>query len=162
MQNELAKSLARFVRESADRLAGLEATSLDTAAGPQGWTPRQTIGHLIDLATRHQYALIAAAAPGHTGELSVPACDPQHWVEHQGYEHGDWNQLLVYWLAVNYQMAQTLAHTTDAHFAVPVRIGDDPPVGLKFLHDTYVDDLKQHLAQLDAEVDLPADPDTDG
>lgn len=151
MQNDHAKALIRFVRESADRLAGLDPTILDAKAGPHGWNPKQTIGHLIDLATRHQHALVAAAAPTHEGELALPQHDAQHWVTHQGYEHGDWNQLLVFWLALNFQIAQTLAHTTDAHFTVPVRVGDDPPVGLRFLHDTYVDHLKQHISELEDE-----------
>ncbi len=149
MQNDHAKTLVGFVRESADRLAGLDPTILDAQAGPQGWNPRQTVGHLIDLALHHQHALVAAAAPTHRGELQLPQPDAQHWIDHQGYEHGDWNQLLVYWLAANYQMAQTLAHTTDDHFAVPVRVGDDPPVGLRFLHETYTDRVKQHVAELE-------------
>jgi len=149
MQNENAKQLIRDVKEAADRLAGLDPTLLDAKAGPHGWNPRQTVGHLIDLATRHQHALVAAAAPRHTGELTVPEHDAHHWVNHQGYAHGDWNQLLVFWLAVNFQIAQTLANTTDDHFAVPVRVGDDPPVGLRFLHHTYIDHVKQHVAEIE-------------
>ena len=148
MQHDYAKTLIRLVRDTADQLSGLDPTTLDVRVTAGSWSKKEILGHLIDSATNNQQRIVRAAAPDHTGELVTPGYDQRHWVHLQAWHDGDWNQLLVHWLAANFQIAQTVARISDASLLVPVRIGDHPPVSLKFMLEDYVEHLNHHIAQL--------------
>ncbi len=150
MQNDYSKNLFRLVREAADRLSSLDPETLETREHAEAWSKKEILGHLIDSAANNQQRFVRAADPDHTGELVTPSYNHRHWVDLQGWQHGDWNQLLVFWLAYNFQIAQTVAQIPDDALNTPIRVGDTPPVSLTFLLEDYVEHLKHHVAQLDA------------
>ena len=125
--------------------------------GPQAWSAREVLGHLIDSASNNHGRFVRAR---HVDHLDFDGYDQNAWIEVQGYSQTPWSELLVLWRAYNLHLARVIELT-------PVEVREAPrarhaleriawktvpqtsPATLGYFMDDYVGHLEHHLAQID-------------
>ena len=157
---EVVADFRATIEQSAERLLALDERERDRrAAGDEGWTPKQIVGHLVDsAANNHRRFVLGQFAD----DLTFDGYAQEDWVRAQAYERADWDALVALWRSYNLHLAHVMAcapaellrreraaHTLDriAFKTVPA----DRPATLEYLMRDYVGHLKHHLRQIFAE-----------
>jgi len=133
------------VQRAAGVLSSMSEAQAARPALAGGWSAKQVLGHLIDSAgNNHQRFVRAALAESYEGPTYAQA----EWVRVQGYEQAPWTLLVETWSSMNRMLAHVLAQLPAEKAGVPCRVGDNAPMTLAELADSYVTHLRHHLAQL--------------
>jgi hypothetical protein len=154
---EVVADFRRTVEQSAARLLALDEGARDRrAAGDEGWTPKQIVGHLVDSAANNHRRFVLGQF---TDDLVFDGYAQEDWVRAQRYGEADWDTLVALWRSYNLHLAHVMAcapeevlrreraaHTLDriASKTVPA----DRPATLEYLMRDYVVHLKHHLRQI--------------
>jgi DinB superfamily len=127
---------------------GMPELQLETA--PDKWTPKQTIGHLIDSAVNNHQRFVRAQIPTHlkNGTLEIDGYAQNNWVAVGGYAARDWNALLELCFGLNAQILHVMKHVNPESLNVSVIIGGGSPAPLEAVMIDYVGHLKHHLESL--------------
>jgi DinB superfamily len=157
---EVVADFRRTVEQTAPRLLALDEGERDRrAAGDEGWTPKQIVGHLVDSAANNHRRFVLGQF---TDDLAFDGYAQEDWVRSQAYDRADWATLVALWRAYNLHLAHVMshapadvlrreraAHTLDriAFKAVPA----ERPATLEYLMRDYVGHLKHHLRQIFTE-----------
>ena len=110
--------------------------------GPQTWSNKQELGHLLDSVTNNRVRFIRAALDGH---YEGPTYDGPGWVELGGYAEMRWVDLVDIWKALNLMLAGTLARIPPERLTAPCRIAGAELVTLEFLVEDYIMHMRHHL-----------------
>ncbi len=114
---------------------------------PGGWTRKQILGHLIDSAANNRQRFVRAAIDGrYTG----PGYAQDAWVAAHGYSDESWETLLRWWQAEHEILMAAVDRIPEERLEAACRVGDDPPVTLRFLIEDYVRHQQGHFRQLQA------------
>jgi hypothetical protein len=143
----LSAELLRVVNSAEEilRRVGAEESKAPVLAG--GWSHRQVIGHLIDSASNNHQRFVRASL---ADSLEFPGYDQNGWAGSQVAEEADWSLLVALWVNYNRYLAHVIAHLPPAKLVVPIRIGQNEPVTLKFLAEDYLAHMVHHLRQIGA------------
>ena len=133
--------------EIATKLRSIGEETASRRPGPGKWSPKETIGHLIDsAANNHQRFVRAQEGDSYTG----PGYTQDHWVAVQGYQDTSWEDLIALWRAYNRHLARVIEQIPEAKRGTTCTIGSDAPTTLGFVASDYVRHLRHHLAQAGA------------
>jgi hypothetical protein len=126
----------------------LRALSEEFAQRPRAagkWSPKQTLGHLVDSASNnHQRFVRAQEVDAYRG----PGYAQEHWVSAQRYEQRPWSDLVALWVAYNRHLAHVIGVIPERHRDVVCTIGDGPTVTLSYVTRDYVGHVGHHLRQI--------------
>ena len=147
----------------ADRIAGIAEDLFDFddsfVSKPRkegGWTRKQILGHLIDSASVNHQRFIEAQV---NDSIVFEHYAHQQWVDLQGYQEQDWEELVTLWSALNMHICNVVARIPDAvlikehaehcfdqmaYRAVP----KDQPSSLRYLIEDYFAHMQYHLDQI--------------
>jgi hypothetical protein len=141
---DVARDLARDVRDALPRLQAIEASSARPWADGK-WTRKQVLGHLIDSALNNYHRVIRAQQ---ADELRFPDYKQEHWVDAGGYAERSWADLVQLWAHLNVQLAHAITRIPPQ--ALPRRcvIGEGQPVTLEFIVRDYPKHMQHHLNQI--------------
>lgn len=110
-----------------------------------GWTRKQIVGHLLDSAANNRQRFVRAAIEGtYTG----PFYDQDAWVAAQGYADLSWQTLLKWWAVEHEILAAIVDRVPEERMDAECRVGDDPPVTLRYLIEDYITHQNWHLRQI--------------
>jgi len=112
-----------------------------------GWSRCQVIGHLIDSASNNHQRFVRAILQD---SLEFPAYDQNGWSRVQAAEEADWPLLVQLWASYNRYLAHVIARLPAAKLEAPIRVGQNPPVTLRFVAEDYLRHMVHHLSQIDA------------
>jgi len=113
--------------------------------GPEGWTRKQILGHLIDSAANNHHRFVRAQfEPG----MSIPSYAQKEWVAANQYSVRPWNELIELWTIYNRHLLFLMEHVPKNVLANTCKVGQDEPATLEFLMVDYVRHLKHHLDQI--------------
>jgi len=142
---ETGEELDRLVRATMPRLGTIvEAESLATR-GPDTWSRKQILGHLIDSGLNNVHRFIR----GQDGvQLVFPAYSQQEWVDRGGYQDRSWESLVQFWGYLNFHLAQVIIRIPPDKTATLCRIGESGPLTLGFIVEDYITHLRHHLDQI--------------
>jgi len=113
-------------------------------AGPEKWSRKEILGHLIDSASNNHQRFVRLQSE----ELLVmPSYQQNHWVGAQNYNGREWIELVEFWLAYNRHLAHVIRHV-DARAAGHIWRAPGKDYRLEFLIEDYLSHLRHHLAQI--------------
>ncbi len=111
-------------------------------AGPDSWSRKEELGHLIDSALNNHIRFVRASLePEYTGQ----GYDQDGWVRAHGYHELPWTTLLEMWRQHNELLLRVVKRIPEARLATECHMGDAAPVTLGFLIDDYVLHMQHHL-----------------
>ncbi len=146
---KVADALVGVVDTAAARYAAFSDAQASVRHAADGWSAKEVIGHLIDSAANNTQRFVRAQE---TGALVFPGYAQDHWVRSQGYQAGEWQDLVAFWRMFNHHVGRVIRCIPPESFAIPCTIGDGPPVTLGFLVEDYLAHLRHHLEQIDARL----------
>ena len=142
---EAAVELRRLVDISEGKFLAISEEDAGRSAGPEKWSRKQILGHLIDSAANNHQRFIRMQT---TAELHFPGYAQNDWVRLNYYAERPWAEVIALWAAYNRHLAavmeriapETLGHIWD---------WDEGRYDLEFVVTDYVEHLRHHLEQIE-------------
>jgi len=149
-------ALLRDVEVATPALLGIGDEASARRPGPDKWSPREILGHLIDSASNNHGRFVRGQR---SDDLCFEGYDQNVWVVAQGYQAAPWGDLVTLWASFNRHLARVMAvapesarsrpharHNLDAIGWAPFAPGN--PATLDDLMSDYVAHLEHHLKQI--------------
>ena len=142
------KILSDMVEKVPQRLRSLAGDS-GRRSGPDGWSRREELGHLLDSAVMNHVRLMrvetedAPQLPGYDGPL---------WVRAHNYQDRAWDQLIETWQLLNEHFLMAAEGTPTPAWQRRCTL-EGSQVTLEFLFTDYVQHALHHLEQIGVRVD---------
>jgi hypothetical protein len=116
-------------------------------AGPDKWTKKEIIGHLIDSAQINLQRFVRATY----SENFVVTYDQVEWVEAQHYISAELQELLELWRLLNRQIIRVLENYPTDRLEIQCDTGKSGPDfhAVEFLARDYVHHLEHHLKSIE-------------
>ncbi len=151
---------SKTVEMATPRLLQLSESQSQAPISGEGWSSKQTIGHLIDSAANNHARFVLAQLKD---DLLFPGYEQDGWVRVQQYQRASWPQLVELWRAYNLHLLhvmscvpeEKLSHRCTQHTLQTIAfetVRENEPVTLGYLMKDYVVHLKHHLAQILGEA----------
>jgi hypothetical protein len=141
---EVALELDRTLDSSRTRLLAFSEEDAGQSAGPEKWSKKEILGHLIDSASNNHQRFVRLQ---HEDGLVLPPYRQSEWVRTQNYAGRKWGDLVDLWLAYNRHLAHIMRHA-DMRAARHVWKAPGGDVDLQFLMEDYLQHLHHHLGQI--------------
>ena len=145
MIKESAGRLSRIVEESAPKLAAIPEAEAARKPGPEKWSRKEILGHLVDSASNNHQRFVRAQL---AARLDFPGYAQNEWNAAQRYQEEPWAQLVELWASYNRHIAHVLLRVPPEAAGNLCVIGGADPVTLEFLAADYVQHLEHHLEQI--------------
>ncbi len=147
----------------ADRIAGISEDLFEMqesfVAKPReegAWSRKQILGHLIDSASVNHQRIIEAQV---NDSIVFDGYAHEAWVEFQGYQEQDWEELVTLWSALNMHICGVVEripthvldklHNEHSYERTAFReLPADQPSTLGYLIEDYFAHLQYHLDQI--------------
>ena len=124
--------------------------------GPGKWSPKETLGHLVDSASVNHERFMRAVQ---SDDLVMPGYDQDAWVAVQQYGRVAWRDLVDLWLRWNQHIHHVMSsmpqeqrfRTRERHSLDVIafrEVSPDKPTTLDYLMADYVVHLEHHLTQV--------------
>ena len=141
----VADDLDTVLLEALPRLSALDDAKSLVPRAPGAWTPRESLGHLVDSAVNnHQRFVRAQVDPS----LAFPGYEQEGWVAVQGYRERPFSEIVHLWHALNVHLCHVIRRLPAEAASLRCTIGGDAPVTLEFVARDYVRHLRHHLGQV--------------
>ena len=88
------------IAEIADGLFDLHDTQMSKPRVDGGWSRKEILGHLVDSANVNHQRVIESAL---SGSIVFAGYQHREWVELNGYQDLEWEEIVTLWCAVNMQ-----------------------------------------------------------
>jgi len=114
--------------------------------GPEAWSPKQELGHLIDSATNNHIRFVRAALEG---AYRGPGYAQNDWVHIHAYQEMPWEDIVSTWHTYNKFLASLIANIPANKLAAECFIGSaQAPETLAFVIDDYILHMQHHIDHL--------------
>ena len=143
MPDKLAQSLEQVVAfESVNLRVLSDQDAAHRPAGPDSWSRKEELGHLIDSAVNNHVRFTRASLEN---GFAGPSYDQDGWVRAHGYHELPWLSLLDTWRQHNDLLGRLVKGIPKERLGAACHIGSDAPVTLRFLIEDYVLHMQHHL-----------------
>jgi hypothetical protein len=145
IMKEIASELENVITEFLN--TEMLARDWNYKAGPDKWTKKQIIGHLIDSAQINLQRFVRAT---YDENFSV-TYNQVEWVEAQRYISADLQELLELWRLLNRQIMRVLENYPTERLQIRCYTGKKAPefYSVEYLAHDYVNHLKHHLKAIE-------------
>src|SRR5450755_3745727 len=96
------------IEAATPRLLQLSESQSEAALSAEGWSSKQTIGHLVDSAANNHSRFVLAQLKD---DLLFPGYEQDGWVRVQQYQNASWAQLVELWRAYNFHLLHVMSCT---------------------------------------------------
>jgi hypothetical protein len=141
----VAQELRLLVDDASARLAAMNSADVAKPMGPEKWSKKQILGHLIDSAANNHQRFVRACYGAATAFQPYSQND---WVRIQNYQEADWANMVALWSAYNRHLSHLIERIPPESLPAPCNIGEAEPATLEFVITDYLRHLRHHLAQL--------------
>jgi DinB superfamily len=147
---------ANRVAQIADRLFEFTDEQMGKPRKVDCWSRKEILGHLIDSASVNHQRIMESQI---SGSLVFEGYDHERWVELQGYQEMDWEEIVTTWCALNMQLCTIVdriepdvlgkQHEQHSYDRTAFRsLNADQPSTLGYLIEDYFAHLQYHLDQI--------------
>ncbi|MEN6438965.1 MAG: DinB family protein [Syntrophobacter sp.] len=124
-----------------ERLLAVPVERTSIVLGPDKWSLKEIVGHLIDSASNNQQRFVRLQEER---SLSLPGYNQENWIRIQRYNSMNWKDLVSLWRLMNSLLlhiiegipGECLEHTYQS---------PDGPVSLEWLVNDYFRHLRDHV-----------------
>ena len=113
---------------------------------PEKWSKKEILGHLIDSASNNQHKFVRTMQA--EGYVDFVGYAQNFWVEAQGYNKGNWLEIIALWEHFNRHLAHVIRNTPPEKLENTISIEGSDSFTLRFIMTDYVEHLKHHLKQI--------------
>lgn len=142
---DVARQLRTTVGAAEPRLSRMNADEAEIKPGPDEWSKKEILGHLIDSAANNHQRFIRAV---NNSAERFPAYDPEQWVRSQRYDEASWESLVSLWSAYNIHLSRVIGLIPEDAGSSPCNIGKAEPVPLSYVVADYLRHLRHHLGDI--------------
>lgn len=142
---EAARDLRRIVAESEPKLLAMPEEDAGRSAGPETWSRKQILGHLIDSAANNHQRFIRLQT---TPELRFPGYAQNDWVRLNHYETRPWRELVTLWAAYNRHLTEVMEHIAPDTLG-NTWVWEEGRYTLEYVATDYVTHLRHHIEQIE-------------
>ncbi len=132
------------------RLNSLSHDKVEVKPGPESWSGKEELGHLLDSAANNYQRIVRTQLQD---KPAMPDYDGDAWVALQRYQEREWGTLIELWVALNRQLLAAAEVAAPSAWSRTLTIGDSAPLTLQFVFDDYVDHMLHHLRHMGVEVE---------
>lgn len=129
----------------AERLRKIDDETAAYRSGPDRWSVKEIIGHLIDSAANNHQRFIRLQMQDH---LDLPGYDGDAWVRIEQYQNRPWPELISLWESYNRHLAHVIRNIDPAALRHTWRSPEGEIVDLDFVVRDYVVHMQHHLDQI--------------
>jgi len=148
--NSSISSLRAILQVVPERLAKLSKETVEGRNGPNAWSPKQELGHLLDSAVNNHQRIVRAQVDD---ELAMPGYAQNHWVNVHHYQERDWSELIGLWSAFNRQLLHAAESVPGTSWSHTLRVGASEPMTLEFVFEDYIAHMVHHLKHIGIKLD---------
>jgi hypothetical protein len=154
--DQFLRDFRETVMSATERLRQISPEQSERQPGPDKWSVKEIIGHLIDSAANNHQRFVRAQF---TDDLVFPGYEQGKWVSAQKYSDEPWPNLIQLWSSYNLHLAHVISaipeasllsarirHNLDQIALVPVNRNDTTTLDY-FVRD-YLVHMKHHLDQI--------------
>ena len=142
MPNNLAVHLEGSVAKAIVELRAIPELEAVKKPGPDQWSKKEELGHLIDSAVNNHIRFVCAAIQR---EFRGSGYQQDDWVSLHGYADMPWTEIIDFWQRYNLFLASLVRRIPDDRLQTPCVVGNSEPVTLAFLIEDYVLHMQHHL-----------------
>jgi hypothetical protein len=143
--NVISKSIRELITSAKPELLKISPSAAGIKTGPDKWSKKEIIGHLIDSASNNHQRFVRAAQ---NIASDFPPYNQNRWVEMQCYNKLIWQDLIELFFYYNLHISSVIDSLPEDVLTNPVNIGKENPVTLEFVITDYLRHLKHHVEQL--------------
>ena len=143
---EIIKQLEYHLATVPEKFRALGEVSLSRREGPDRWSKKEILGHLVDSAMNNLQRVIRVQyEPG----VKI-VYDQNKWVQIQGHQKMDVDFLLEYWIVLNRQFIRVVDNFPGESLQDKIDTGKHipEPHTAEYLITDYVAHMEHHLGQI--------------
>ncbi len=152
----LLQNFEAILRAAAEGLAQIPAETLSERPGPDRWSGKEVLGHLIDSAYNNHQRFLRGATQEH---LRFVGYDQNEWVRRNAYQQRPAEEVVATFFTVQHHLAAVIATLPedrlnrqtsehDFHRMAMRKVAAGTPSSLGFLIEDYLYHLVHHLRQI--------------
>ncbi len=145
MAPELAGKLRTLIEMETRNLRSLTDEAAAVKAGPERWSPKEELGHLIDSAANNHLRILRAVLDG---EFRGPGYDQRGWVRAHAWQDLPWPSLVDFWERYNALLAHVVERIPEERLDAPCVITNYASFTLEGLIVDYLRHLRRHLEHI--------------
>lgn len=144
MIQKIIERLEELVNLIPGQLGEMNEQSFSFKPGPEKWSKKEILGHLIDSATHNHHRFIRAQLE------QAPAIwyEQDHWVDKSHYQYMDKKHLIDFWVAYNRHLIHIIRHIKPKELYKTCKMKNGTELTLEFLICDYLEHLEHHVKQL--------------
>ena len=128
--------------ETGNLLSIPENQAAERPDGPDSWSQKEELGHLIDSAVNNHVRFVRASLEP---DFEGPGYDQDGWVKVHGYQEIPWSTLIELWRQHNSILVHMIGLIPEPGLEAECRIGGSQRVTLGFLIEDYILHMQHHL-----------------
>jgi hypothetical protein len=146
---QISDEIRRLVNAWESRLILMRPSEIEAREAEGRWSVKEILGHLVDSASNNHQRIVRLEI---SNDLSFPdyQSDNEKWVDAQGYQEEDWNELIWLWKYFNLHLAHVIEHVGADALSHLWRNASNQPIRLGDLILDYLSHLKMHLDQIES------------
>jgi hypothetical protein len=129
----------------ADRLRQIDEKTAEVRSGPDKWSKKEILGHLIDSAANNHQRFVRLQI---TGRIDLPGYQQEDWGRLNGYQQRPWAEIIDLWRQYNTHLAEIIRNVDTKSLRNVWHMPDGKDVDLEFIMRDYVVHLRHHLEQI--------------
>ena len=142
---QAARELRAIVADCEPRFLAIADEAAGRSAGPEKWSRKQILGHLIDSAANNHQRFIRLQT---TPELHFPGYQQNDWVRLNHYENRPWREIVTLWAAYNRHLADVIEQIAPEALG-HLWVWEEGRYTLEFVATDYLAHLRHHIEQIE-------------
>ena len=143
---KISDGLKKTVDDFMKRFEHMDETRTSQKPGPDKWSRKEILGHLLDSAANNHQRFVRAQ---YTTELSHLSYQQNEWVKIQQYHSRPWKELLVFWKSYNDHLAHIIRNMSRKSLDMPYTLGSGEQVTIGYIVVDYLGHMQHHIRQIE-------------
>ena len=145
---EIARQIRTLILTVEPQLSCMNNDEVRFKPGPNEWSKKEILGHLIDSAANNHQRFVRAV---NKVADRFPTYNQDEWVRIQHHDEAPWPSLVALWSAYNLHLSRVIECIPEDAESSPCNIGKESPVTLEFVVKDYLRHLQHHLKDILSE-----------